>query len=151
MKTCSIKGFSYMIDYSKNSIVAFDLRAEKFRVIGLGDDIYKNLFDYNLIEVKEKIALLDCWGSFTEWKSRGIHILTQWKDVEDILKPKYDPPQGFCDSRDGKIIFIATKNNILFCYFYDGKISWRYLEIHGTSVEDEINGINIYIESLYLC
>ncbi|KAK4733869.1 hypothetical protein R3W88_008130 [Solanum pinnatisectum] len=152
--------------FSHNSIVAFDLRAENFRVIGLGDDIYKNLFDYDLIEVKEKIALLDCWGSFTgrnnlwilenlekeEWKNHGIHIRTQWKDVEDILKPKYGPPQGFCDSRDGEIIFIETKNNILFCYFNDvGKISWRYLEIHGAPIEDEINGINIYVESLYLC
>ncbi|KAH0637456.1 hypothetical protein KY289_037371 [Solanum tuberosum] len=166
MKVCSIKGFIYMMDYSKNSIVAFDLRAENFRVIGLGDDIRKNIFDYDLIEVKGKIALLDCWGSFTgrndlwilenfekeEWKSHGIHIPSQWKDVEDILKPKYGPPQGFCDSRDGEIIFIAVKNNILFCYFYDvEKISWRYLEIHGAPIEDEINGINIYVESLYLC
>ena len=52
----------------------------------------------------------------------------------------------------GEIIFIAVKNNILFCYFYDvEKISWRYLEIHGAPIEDEINGINIYVESLYLC
>ncbi|KAG5615446.1 hypothetical protein H5410_015270 [Solanum commersonii] len=153
MKTCSIKGFIYMIDYSKNSIVAFDLRAEKFRVIGLGDDIYKNLFYYNLIGVKEKIALLDCWGSFTGrydlWILENLEK-EEWKS--HILKPKYGPPQGFCDSRDGEIIFIAMKNNILFCYFYDvGKISWRYLEIHGTPIEDEINGINIYVESLYLC
>ncbi|KAG5590776.1 hypothetical protein H5410_041290 [Solanum commersonii] len=45
MKTCSIKGFIYMMDDPKNSIVAFDLRDEKFRIIGLGDDRCKNLFD----------------------------------------------------------------------------------------------------------
>ena len=142
------------------------MRAENFRVIGLGDDICKNIFDYDLIEVNGKIALLDCWGSFTgrndlwilenpekeEWKSHGIQIPSHWKDLEDILKPKYGPPQGFCDSRDGEIIFIAAKDNILFCYFYDvGEVSWRCLEIHGPPIEDEINGINIYVESLYLC
>uniref|UniRef100_M1E1C3 F-box family protein n=1 Tax=Solanum tuberosum TaxID=4113 RepID=M1E1C3_SOLTU len=166
MKSCSIKGFIYMMDYSKNSIIAFDLRAENFRVIGLGNDICDKIFNYDLIEVKGKIALLDCCGSFTgrndlwilenfekeEWKSHGIHIPLQWKDVEDILKPKYGPPQGFCDSRNGEIIFIAVKNNILFCYFYDvEKSSWRYVEIHGAPIEDGINGINIYVESLYLC
>ncbi|KAK4733870.1 hypothetical protein R3W88_008131 [Solanum pinnatisectum] len=49
MKSCSIKGFIYMMDYSKNSINAFDLR----------------IFNYDLIEVKCKIALLDYCGSFT--------------------------------------------------------------------------------------
>ncbi|KAG5615439.1 hypothetical protein H5410_015263 [Solanum commersonii] len=106
MKSCSIKGFIYMMDYSKNSIIAFDLRDENFRDIGLGNDICDKIFNYDLIEVKGKIALLDCCGSFTgkndlwilensekeEWKSHGIHISLQWKDVEDILKPKYGPP-----------------------------------------------------------
>ncbi|KAG5590775.1 hypothetical protein H5410_041289 [Solanum commersonii] len=79
-------------------------------------------------------------------------VLIQWKDVEDILKLKYGPPQGFCDSPDDEIIFIAVKNNILFCYFYDvAKSSWRYLKIHRAPIEDGINGINIYVESLYLC
>ncbi|KAG5588522.1 hypothetical protein H5410_048956 [Solanum commersonii] len=145
MKVCSIKGFIYMMDYSNNSIVAFDLSVENFKVIGLGDDICKNIFDYDLIEVKGKVALLEKFEK-EEWKSHGIHIPSQWNNVEDILKPKYGPPQGFCDSRDGEIIFIAVKNNILFCYFYDvEKISWRYLEIHGAPIEDEINGINIYM------
>ncbi|KAG5590778.1 hypothetical protein H5410_041292 [Solanum commersonii] len=40
-----------------------------------------------------------------------------WKDVEDILKQKYGPPQGFCDPRDGEIIFIVVKNNIYFVTF----------------------------------
>ncbi|KAG5590773.1 hypothetical protein H5410_041287 [Solanum commersonii] len=102
MKICSIKGFIYILDYSKNSIVTFDLRAENFRVIGFGDDICKNIFDYDLIEVKENYEK-------EEWKSHGIHIPSQWKDVEDILKPKYDAPQGFCDSRNGEIAFIAYK------------------------------------------
>ncbi|KAK6793923.1 hypothetical protein RDI58_007376 [Solanum bulbocastanum] len=80
-----------MMDYSKKSIVAFDLRAENFRVTELGNDICDNIFDYDLIEVKGKIALLDCWECFTgqndlwilensekeEWKSRGIHIPPQ--------------------------------------------------------------------------
>ncbi|KAG5615436.1 hypothetical protein H5410_015260 [Solanum commersonii] len=113
-----------------------------------------------------KIALLDCWGCFTgqndlwalensekeEWKSNGIHIPPQWKDVEDISKPEYCPPQGFYDFRDGEIIFIAMKNSILFCNFYDVETnSWRYLKIHGTPTEDGINVINFYVESLYSC
>ncbi|KAK6793922.1 hypothetical protein RDI58_007375 [Solanum bulbocastanum] len=65
MKSCSIKGFIYMMDYMKNSIIAFDLRAENFRVIGLGNDIFEKIFNYDLIEVKDKIALMDCCGSFT--------------------------------------------------------------------------------------
>jgi len=153
-----------MMDYSKNSIIAFDLRAENFRVIGLGNDICDKIFNYDLIDVKGKIALLDCCGSSTgrndlwtlknsekeEWKSHGIHIPSQWKYVEDISKPKYGPPQGFCDSRNGEIIFIAVKNNILFCYFYDvEKIIWRYLEIHGAPIEDEIYVINCFVENLY--
>ncbi|KAG5615452.1 hypothetical protein H5410_015276 [Solanum commersonii] len=143
MKSFSIKGFIYMMDYSKNSIIAFDLRAENFRVIGLGNDICDKIFNYDLIEVKGKIALLDCCG---KWKSHGIHIPSQWKDVEDILKAKYGPPQGFCDSRNGEIIFIAVKNNILFCYFYNvEKSSGRYLEIPQFAIEDGINGINIYV------
>ncbi|KAG5570925.1 hypothetical protein H5410_060691 [Solanum commersonii] len=141
MKNCSIKEFIYMMDYSKNSIVAFDLRAGNFRVIGLGDDICKNIFDYDWIEVKGKIALLDFWGSFTEesWHSHSFAVERCGRYIETKIW------QGFCDSRDGEIIFIAVKNNILFCYFHDvGKISWRYLEIHGAPIEDEINGINIY-------
>ncbi|KAG5615431.1 hypothetical protein H5410_015255 [Solanum commersonii] len=31
------------------------------------------------------------------------------------------------------------------------RFSWRYLEIHRAPIEDEINGINIYVEGLYLC
>ncbi|KAG5615441.1 hypothetical protein H5410_015265 [Solanum commersonii] len=91
IKTCSIKGFIYMMDCSKNSIIAFNLRAENFRVIGLDNDICDKIFNYDLIEVKGKIALLDCCGSFTgkndlwilensekeEWKSHGIHIPSQ--------------------------------------------------------------------------
>ncbi|KAG5590777.1 hypothetical protein H5410_041291 [Solanum commersonii] len=42
--------------------------------------------------MKGNIALL-CWGSFT--------------DVKDILKPKYDPPQGFYDSRVDEIKKLA--------------------------------------------
>ncbi|KAG5568210.1 hypothetical protein H5410_064769 [Solanum commersonii] len=53
------------MDYSKNSVIEFDLRAENFRVIGLGNDICDKIFNYDLIEVKGKIALLDCCGSFT--------------------------------------------------------------------------------------
>ncbi|KAG5615440.1 hypothetical protein H5410_015264 [Solanum commersonii] len=146
MKSFSIKGFIYMMDYSKNSIIKFDLRAENFRVIGLGKDICDKIFNYDLVEVKGKIALLDYCGSFS-----GKNDLW-WKDVEDILKPKYGPPQGFCDFRNGEIIFIVVKNNILFCYFYNvEKSSWRYLEIHRAPIEDGINGINIYVEGLYLC
>ncbi|KAG5568213.1 hypothetical protein H5410_064772 [Solanum commersonii] len=145
-----IEGVIYMMDYSKKSIVAFNLRAGNFRVIEL---------------VKGKIALLDSWGCFTgqndlwilenskkeEWKSHGIHIPPQLKDTEDISKPKYCPPQGFYDSRDGEIIFIAMKNSILFCNFYDvEKNSWRYLEIHGAPTEDGINVINFYVETQYL-
>ncbi|KAG5615432.1 hypothetical protein H5410_015256 [Solanum commersonii] len=114
MKIFPIKGFIYIMDYSKNSIIAFDFRAENFRVIGLGNDICAKIFNYDLIEVKGKIELLDCCGSFSgkndlwileifekeEWKSHAIHIPSQWKDVEDILKPKYGPPQGFCDSHN---------------------------------------------------
>ncbi|KAK4733871.1 hypothetical protein R3W88_008132 [Solanum pinnatisectum] len=155
IKTCSIEGVIYMMDYLKKSIVAFDLRIENFRVIGL-----------DFIEVKRKIALLDCWGCFTgqndlwilensekeEWKSHGIHIPSQWKDVEDISKPKYCPPQGFYDSCNGEIIFITMKNSILFCNFYEvEKNSWRHLKIHGAPTEDGIYDINFYIENLYLC
>lgn len=43
-----------MMDYSKNSIIAFDLRAENFRVIWLGNDICDKIFNYDLIEVKKK-------------------------------------------------------------------------------------------------
>ncbi|KAH0634403.1 hypothetical protein KY284_037189 [Solanum tuberosum] len=74
-------------------------------------------------KVKGKIALLDCCGSFTgrndlwilenfekeEWKSHGIHIPLQWKDVEDILKPKYGPPQGFCDSQFFNLLTVSCK------------------------------------------
>ncbi|KAG5615433.1 hypothetical protein H5410_015257 [Solanum commersonii] len=86
IKSYSIKGVVYMMDYTKKSIVAFDVRAENFRKI---------------LKKKKK-----------EWKSHGIHIPPQWKDVEDIAKPKYCPPQGFYDSHDGEIISIAMK------YFY---------------------------------
>lgn len=54
-----------MMDYSKKSIIAFGLRAEYFRVIALSNDKCDKIFNYVSIEVKGKIALLDCCGSFT--------------------------------------------------------------------------------------
>ncbi|KAG5568214.1 hypothetical protein H5410_064773 [Solanum commersonii] len=41
---------------------------------------------------------------FLMGKAEDLYV---WKDVADILKPKYGPPQGFCESRNGEIIFIA--------------------------------------------
>lgn len=58
-KSCSISGVIYILDYSTKSIVVFDLRAENFRIIGLGNEIRDNILNYGLIEVKGKVALLD--------------------------------------------------------------------------------------------
>ncbi|KAG5615424.1 hypothetical protein H5410_015248 [Solanum commersonii] len=131
IKTCSIEGVIYMMDYLKKAIVAFDLRTENFRVIGLSDDTCKNIFDYDVIEVKRKIALLDCWG--VSFGQNDLWILENSK-------------RRFYDSRNGEIIFIAMKNSILFCNFYDvDKNSWRHLEIHGAPTEDEIYELIIEI------
>ncbi|KAG5604700.1 hypothetical protein H5410_026192 [Solanum commersonii] len=85
VKSFSIKEVTYMMDYLKNSIVAFDLRTENLRVIELGNDICDNKFDYDLIEVKGKIGYFtgrnDLWileySKKEEWNSHGIHIPSQ--------------------------------------------------------------------------
>lgn len=48
------------MNYSKKSIVPFDIRAENSRFTELDNDICDNMFDYNLIKVMGKIAFLDC-------------------------------------------------------------------------------------------
>ncbi|KAK4715912.1 hypothetical protein R3W88_014250 [Solanum pinnatisectum] len=140
VKSCPIKEVIYMMDYLKNSIVAFDLRTENLRVIGLGNDICDNIFDYDLIEVKGKITLLDCCGYFTGRNDLWI--------LENSEKEEWK--SRFYDSRDSEIIFIAMKNSILFCNIYDvEKNSWRHLEIHGAPTQDEIYVINFFVENLY--
>lgn len=143
-KSCSNKRVIYMLNFMKNLMVAFDLRCENFRIIWLGNDICEKRFNYDLIEVKGKLALLDCCGCFAcrndlwilenlekqEWKSHVIHVPPQWKVVEDMLKPLYCSAQVLYDSPDNEIILLWWKFlfSLLLLWYWE-----KQLETFGNS------------------
>lgn len=117
--------------------------------------LYNRKSYYILLEVKGKLALLDYYKCFSgqkdlwilenfekeEWESHSIQIPSQWKGMEDKLRPTFSDCKRFCTSYNDEIVFIAIKANILECNFYDvRKNSWRYLEIQGVPTEDVIYG-----------
>ncbi|XP_070014910.1 putative F-box protein At2g19630 [Nicotiana sylvestris] len=162
-KVC-IRGIIYMLDYWGKIIVAFNIKAENFRIIRLENVLYNPTSHYKLLEVKGKLVLLDYYKCFSgqkdlwilenfekeEWKSHSIQIPSQWKGMEDKLRPTFSDCKRFCCSYNDEIVFIAIKTNILECNFYDlRKLRWRYLEIQGVPTEDVIYAIHSYAESLY--
>ncbi|KAG5590774.1 hypothetical protein H5410_041288 [Solanum commersonii] len=55
--------FSYMLDYSKKLLFAFDFRAENFKVIELNNDTYDNIFDYNVFFKKIDALVFSFYSS----------------------------------------------------------------------------------------
>ncbi|XP_059295249.1 putative F-box protein At1g32420 [Lycium ferocissimum] len=147
-----ICGVIYFFVHSKRFIVAFDVKAENFKTIKLWNASHD---DYELIEVKGKLAVQRCFSNNVnlwilentqkeEWHSHIVSFSSQVGfDAYEIC--------SFCN---GEILIFVSKlsasTNDRLCYCYDVRNnSGKYVKILWPTVNDWIDeGIYTYVESL---
>ncbi|XP_049394361.1 putative F-box protein At4g38870 [Solanum stenotomum] len=153
-----ISGVIYQLFESahKSAIAAVDVKSENFEIITLWNE-FTWLCYYHLIEVKGKLAVVDChmvknsidlWilehSLKGKWKRHVIQFPSKWNY-------KVPGPISFCMSRDGKIVLIRNFNSSALCWCYDLNATrrrWRKIEIKGLPEETRIYGIYSYVETL---
>ncbi|XP_059284877.1 F-box protein At5g65850-like [Lycium ferocissimum] len=145
-----------------SGIVAFDVRAEIFRILNFPHALhYSGYHDYNLIELKGKLAVLNykkyssedvhLWilgkAQNDDWDRHIIRFPSQWKGI-------YRPESYFhfiCASCDEEIVFISiTKSRDWICICYDfTRKSWReFRAIEKLGERYWLSHILCYVENL---
>ncbi|WMV48310.1 hypothetical protein MTR67_041695 [Solanum verrucosum] len=150
-----VNGVIYMLDYKINkAIVAFDVKGEKFRIIKLWKNFGSNNFgDYNLIEVKGKLGVVNnskLFGEENLWILRNSrwrrHIIRFTQEVE----LGYYTSKEICNSCDGEIVFIVSESYFSALYIYDiRKNSWKYLKIQQLPGKGCIYNVFCFAESVF--
>ncbi|WMV42001.1 hypothetical protein MTR67_035386 [Solanum verrucosum] len=157
MPSVCISGVIYQFAIPDDlSIVAFDVKYEKIKIIALWIAL-ELVYYYRLIEVKGKLGVIDYrkWvsGYFDlwilektpkrEWERQIIGVPSIWKTRE----PRF---ASFFMDRHGEIVFVVyLSRGDLCCLCYDvTRKSWRVLKIKGLPKGSNISGIYCYVESL---
>ncbi|KAG5632212.1 hypothetical protein H5410_003929 [Solanum commersonii] len=114
-----------MADYI--SIVAFDVKSEKIKIIALWNGI-EFVYYYHLIEVKGKLGIIDYrkWTPKREWERHIIGVPSIWNTTQHRFA-------SFFMARDGEIVFVVNlKSGDLCCLFCDDtRKSWMELKLKG--------------------
>ncbi|XP_027769761.1 F-box protein DOR-like [Solanum pennellii] len=144
------------------AIDAFDLKTESFKLIALKNS--SNWWYYELIEVRGKLAIINCpkWSceffnlrvlrqiqkEQEEWESHIIHYPSMWKHIPPKIIPHVILSCMFCD---GQILFILNlESGDLWSRYDIRRQSWRKLEIKGLPTNHRITGIYSYRERLVM-
>ena len=145
------------------AIDAFDLKTESFKLIVLKNS--SNWWYYELIEVRSKLAIINCptWSceffnlrvlrqiqkeEEEEWESHIIHYPSMWKHIPPKIIPHFILSCMFCD---GQILFILNlESGALWSSYNITRRSWRKLEMKGLSTNHRITGIYSYRERLVM-
>ncbi|PHT59228.1 hypothetical protein CQW23_01591 [Capsicum baccatum] len=142
-----INGVIYTFDFHNGlAIAAFDVKSEKFKIIALWNTSPWK-YNYELIEVKGKLAIIDYGegviGYFDlwileqtqkrEWKRFIIPFPSIRRDIQYSIRPSFA-------SHDGEIVVVVNlKSGVLCCLCYDiTRKSWRELEIKGLPKDHSI-------------
>ncbi|XP_060190346.1 putative F-box protein At1g32420 [Lycium barbarum] len=157
-----INGVIYMLNGKehKQNMVAFDLKAESFRIISLWKALHRYKHFYDLIDVKGKLAVFEntiingevnMWilekGQHERWER---HIIIDFPVVPEEVK--YPIKFFWSQTYDEGIIFIAKVKGEKFSYFfYDvTRKSWKGCEIQGLYQRGRMFGaIYSWVESLF--
>ncbi|XP_060174593.1 putative F-box protein At1g19160 [Lycium barbarum] len=150
---CLLNGF-----HRKKNIVAFDLKTESSRAITLWEALHHTKLQYNLMEVKGKLAILENKknGEFNLWilekdqhEEWERHIIIGFPLVYKEMKfhsMHFCPP-----TYDGEIIFVDKVSCKKFSYLsYDiTRKTWRKRQVKGLLEKYSIEGIYRCVESLF--
>ncbi|XP_060194291.1 F-box only protein 8-like [Lycium barbarum] len=158
-----ISGIIYRFGGAPEScIAAFDVKSEIFRSIPTCRELVNTLdvskYDYMLIEVEGKIAILEFLDF---WFTEDIHLWIFGETRKDEWEHHifrfplgsegiYLRSHRIRKYRGEEIVFAMniTANDVLVCFCYDvKKKSWRHFEVQGSPVS--VGSICIYAESLF--
>lgn len=129
--------YSRLVEPTNHYSLGYEPVEKRYKVLMQVDYSYGHVRNYSIDKSWRKIK--DIFDFFTNFHIKAyIHIPSQRRDVEDITKLIYCPPEGFYYYRNEEIIFITIENSISFCNFYDiQKNNWRHLKIHGSPTRKE--------------
>ncbi|WMV18009.1 hypothetical protein MTR67_011394 [Solanum verrucosum] len=159
-----MNGVIYILSYdcltSRLKIVAFDVGTETFRILTCPYNSTSHNYDYELIELKGKLAVLKCKNNSKRdiklwilendnWESHIINIPLPWKNFGRLESLNF-----MCTNWDNHedIIFESNIMKIGVCDYFSYDItrkSWREFKVENFGAKSLCNNIFGYVESLF--
>ncbi|KAG5614124.1 hypothetical protein H5410_013948 [Solanum commersonii] len=159
-----LNGVIYILNYdcltSRLKIVVFDVGTETFRILTCPYNSTSHNYDYELVELKGKLAVLKCKNNSKRdiklwilendnWESHIINIPLPWKNFGRLESLNF-----MCTNWDNHedIIFESNIMKIGVCDYiaYDiTRKSWREFKVENFGAKSLCNNIFGYVESLF--